>query len=81
MPINPKGIYIGFDPGGDGKFGVALLDGDCVSTFNVGTVDGAMECADHDCLLRPGLIHSCIGQPPRAVCVPAMCDFGTSIGM
>jgi hypothetical protein len=52
MPLHPESIYLGFDPGGDRKFGVALLDGDCVITSTVGTVDDAMEWADRVCRSR-----------------------------
>lgn len=40
-----EGIYLGFDPGGDRKFGVALLNGNCVKTSTVSTVDDAMKWA------------------------------------
>jgi hypothetical protein len=43
------GIYLGFDPGGDRKFGVALLDGNCVTALTVNNVDDAMNWAVHVC--------------------------------
>jgi hypothetical protein len=52
MPLDPKGIYLGFDPGGDRKFGVALLDGDYLRTSTVGNVDDAMKWADNVCRSR-----------------------------
>jgi hypothetical protein len=39
------GIYLGFDPGGDHKFGVAILDGSSVSASTVSNVDDAMNWA------------------------------------
>jgi Protein of unknown function (DUF429) len=49
MPLDHEGIYLGFDPGGHCKFGVALLDGKCVSTSTVSHVDDAMKWADSVC--------------------------------
>jgi hypothetical protein len=43
--LGHDGIYLGFDPGGDRKFGVALLDGGCGKTSTVSTVDEAMKWA------------------------------------
>lgn len=40
--IKPSDIYLGFDPGGNRKFGVALLDRDVVSFGTVSTVDAAV---------------------------------------
>lgn len=52
MPLDLEGIYLGFDPGGDRKFGVALLDGECVRTSTVSNVDEAMKWADNVCRSR-----------------------------
>ena len=49
MPLNNEGIYLGFDPGGECKFGVALLDGDCLRTSTVSNVDAAMDWAVSEC--------------------------------
>jgi hypothetical protein len=49
MPLDNEGIYLGFDPGGECKFGVALLDGDCLKTFTVSSVDKAMKWAGDVC--------------------------------
>ncbi len=49
MPLDNEGIYLGFDPGGDHKFGVALLDGDCLRTSTVSTVDEAVGWAGDAC--------------------------------
>jgi hypothetical protein len=47
-------VYLGFDPGGDRKFGVALLKGGCVKTSTVSTVDEAMKWAVNACgALKP----------------------------
>jgi hypothetical protein len=43
------GIYLGFDPGGDRKFGVALLDGNRVTACTVNNVDDAMKWAARVC--------------------------------
>jgi hypothetical protein len=48
-PHCDKGIYLGFDPGGDCRFGVALLDGDCVKASTVSTVDDAVKWAVDEC--------------------------------
>ena len=45
-------IYLGFDPGGDGRFGVALLGGDCIRTETVSTVDDAIDWSVGECGLR-----------------------------
>ena len=42
-------IYLGFDPGGDSKFGVALLDGDRVTASTVSTVAEVVEWAVKMC--------------------------------
>jgi predicted nuclease with RNAse H fold len=52
MPLDLKGIYLGFDPGGERKFGVALLDGDSVRTSTVSSVNDAMKWADSVCRSR-----------------------------
>jgi hypothetical protein len=49
MRADSQGAYLGFDPGGDGKFGVAILDGVCVTAASVGTVDAAMNWAVDSC--------------------------------
>ena len=38
-----ESIYLGFDPGGDRKFGVALLDGERETVSTVSTVDDAIK--------------------------------------
>jgi hypothetical protein len=43
------GIYLGFDPGGYGKFGVAIVDGNCIKASTVSTVDDAMKWAVDEC--------------------------------
>jgi hypothetical protein len=43
------GIYLGFDPGGDRRFGVALLDGECLKSSTVSSVDDAMNWAREEC--------------------------------
>jgi hypothetical protein len=43
--LGHDGIYLGFDPGGDRKFGVALLDGGCGKASTVSTVDEATKWA------------------------------------
>ncbi|MBI5011425.1 MAG: DUF429 domain-containing protein [Methylocystis sp.] len=47
-----EGIYLGFDPGGYGKFGVAIIDGNCVKASTVSTVDDAMKWAVDECKAR-----------------------------
>ncbi|MBG0793606.1 DUF429 domain-containing protein [Methylocystis sp. H62] len=47
-----EGIYLGFDPGGNRKFGVAILDGNCVKASTVNTVDDAMKWAVDACGTR-----------------------------
>jgi len=42
-------------PGGECKFGVALLDGDCLKTFTVSSVDKAMKWAGDVCGSRLAL--------------------------
>jgi hypothetical protein len=44
-----NGIYLGFDPGGHGKFGTALLDGNRVTAHTVNNVDDAMNWAVRTC--------------------------------
>jgi hypothetical protein len=47
-----KSTYLGFDPGGDGRFGVALLAENCVKAFTVSTVDDAVKWAVAECASR-----------------------------
>jgi predicted nuclease with RNAse H fold len=42
MPTSDKAIYLGFDPGGERKFGVALVSGRSIVTSTVSSVDDAM---------------------------------------
>jgi hypothetical protein len=42
-------IYLGFDPGGDRKFGVAYLDVNCVMACTVSNVDDALNWAVRVC--------------------------------
>ena len=42
-------IHLGFDPGGDSKFGVAIVDGHCVRTSTVSSVDDAIGWATDQC--------------------------------
>jgi hypothetical protein len=49
MPLDRDNVYLGFDPGGDRKFGVALLDGECVSTSTLNNVNDAMNWANSVC--------------------------------
>ena len=42
-------IYLGFDPGGDRRFGVALLEGDCVTTSTISSVADAINWAVQEC--------------------------------
>lgn len=42
-------IYLGFDPGGDRRFGVALLAEDCVKASTVSTVNDAVKWAVDEC--------------------------------
>jgi len=49
MPMSDGGIHLGFDPGGDHKFGVAFLEGGCVKTSTVSNVDDAMKWAMRVC--------------------------------
>jgi hypothetical protein len=44
-----KGDYLGFDPGGDSRFGVALLGEDRVRASIVSTVDDALKWAIAEC--------------------------------
>jgi hypothetical protein len=73
MPIHPRvSIYLGFDPGGDQKFGVAFPDGDCVSASIVSNVDDAMKWADSACRSRlpvagiDTLLHWATSKPRHA---------------
>jgi putative cofactor-binding repeat protein len=52
MPVAHEGIYLGFDPGGDHKFGVAVIEGNCVRTSTVSSVDEAMKWAAGACEAR-----------------------------
>jgi hypothetical protein len=52
MPVDHEGIYLGFDPGGDCKFGVALIARSCVETSAVSSVDEAMRWALDACKER-----------------------------
>jgi hypothetical protein len=52
MTVDHEGIYLGFDPGGERKFGVALLEGNCVRTSAVSSVDEAMKWAVDACKAR-----------------------------
>jgi hypothetical protein len=47
--VNHDGIYLGFDPGGDRKFGVAVIDGGSIRTSTVSSVDDAVEWAIGEC--------------------------------
>jgi hypothetical protein len=47
--ITTEGDYLGFDPGGDNRFGVALLAGDRVKASTVSTVDDAVRWAIDEC--------------------------------
>jgi hypothetical protein len=44
-----ESVYLGFDPGGDRKFGVALLDGKRVTASTVSTVDDAIRWSVDTC--------------------------------
>jgi len=46
---SPDGIFLGFDPGGASKFGVALLDAGRLTAATVDTVDDAMAWARGAC--------------------------------
>lgn len=49
-----KGTYLGFDPGGDSRFGVVLLAENFVKASTVSTVDDAVKWAVDECgSLRP----------------------------
>jgi hypothetical protein len=61
------GIHLGFDPGGDHKFGVALLDGDCVKTSTVSTVDDAMKWA----------VDACEARKPKAAGIDTLLHWAT----
>lgn len=50
--IFPEGIYLGFDPGGDRRFGVALLDGDRATACTVSSVDDAINWSVRVCESR-----------------------------
>lgn len=66
--LGHDGIYLGFDPGGDRKFGVALLNGGCVETFTVSTVDEAMKWA----------IDACEAREPKAAGIDTLLHWATS---
>ena len=61
------GIYLGFDPGGDRKFGVALLNGGCMKTSTVGTVDEAMKWA----------VDACEARKPKAAGIDTLLHWAT----
>src|SRR5208283_4414784 len=65
-----KDIYLGFDPGGDRRFGVALLDGNCVKCSTVSTVDDAMKWA----------IHACGSRRPAAAGIDTLLHWATTRG-
>jgi Protein of unknown function (DUF429) len=62
-----SGIFLGFDPGGDNKFGVALLDGICMKTTTVGTVDSAMKW----------VVKACGGLKPTAAGIDTLLHWST----
>lgn len=49
MSVDYEGIRLGFDPGGDCKFGVTVLEQGYVKSSTVGSVDDAMNWAVHAC--------------------------------
>lgn len=50
--LDTLAIHLGFDPGGDSKFGVAIVGGHCARTATVSSVDDAMDWAIGQCGLR-----------------------------
>jgi hypothetical protein len=61
------GIYLGFDPGGDCKFGVALVNRACMKTTTVGTVDCAMKW----------VVDACEGLKPKAAGIDTLLHWST----
>src|ERR1700689_2446213 len=60
-------IYLGFDPGGDRKFGVAILNGSFVKTGVVSSVHDAMNWAENECQ----------EQKPKAVGIDTLLHWST----
>lgn len=67
-----EGIYLGFDPGGRCKFGVAIIDGNCVKASTVSTVDEAMKWAVDKCKAR--------AREPKAAGVDTLLHWATGGG-
>jgi len=45
-------LYLGFDPGGDRRFGVAVLDADRITASTVSSVNDAVKWVTEACGLR-----------------------------
>jgi hypothetical protein len=70
METNRQPVYLGFDPVGRGKFGVAAVYGDRVKALTVGTVDEAMTWA----------VDACGSRPPVAAGIDTLLHWATSEG-
>ena len=70
MPTSDKSVYLGFDPGGERKFGVALVSGRSIVTSTVSSVDDAMCWA----------VRQCGSRQPIAAGIDTLLHWATSKG-
>jgi hypothetical protein len=70
MQTDHEGLYLGFDPGGKDKFGVAVLSGDCVIAATVSAVKAAIGWA----------VYVCGSRRPIAAGIDTLLHWATAVG-